>query len=1250
MNILMLTNTYFPHVGGVAHSVQAFAEEYRRRGHRVLIVAPEFENRPADETDVIRMPAIQKFNGSDFSVRIPIPGWLTAALDDFQPHIVHAHHSFLIGDTALRIAAMRNLPLVFTHHTMYEQYTHYVPGDSSVLARFAIDLTTGYTNFCDAVVAPSESVAAILKQRGVTTPIEVVPTGVDVAKYAAGDGVAFRHEMGIPADAFVVGHVGRLAPEKNLEFLAIAVAAFLRRHPQAHFVVVGSGPSEDAISKRFAAPRIQGRLHMAGVCKGQRLADAYAAMDAFAFASHSETQGMVLTEAMAASLPVVAIDAPGVREVVVDEVNGRLLPSENVRSFAAALRWIERQSPDRRQSMQRAARQRAEEFSLANTADRALALYEKLVAGAARNKTPEDSHWEATLRLIEAEWQLWSNLAQAAGSTLDSSEIFRVPVVGTALHAWRTLRRWFSRNEWGAKLLGLPPSHAPAEHGLVLIQIDGLSREQFERALNNRRMPFLRRLLAREGYLLHTHYSGVPSTTAAVQGELFYGVERAVPAFAFGDRATGEMVTMLDPHVASQVQERLTRGRLGLLAEGSAFCNIYSGGAAEPHFCSAAIGWGDLLRYGNPFNVVLFVLVNAFSLLRALALMLLEFGLAIIDCFRGVIDGHDLAKELKFIPSRVGVTILLRELATIAAGIDAARGLPVIQMNFLGYDEQAHRRGPNSAFAHWSLKGIDDAIHRVWDAARHSHRRDYVVWIYSDHGQEATQPYDKLAGKPIGEAVSEVFQQVELLHTAAATLPGRGQQLERVRYLGNRWPAKLLPKSETIASRRDEAHPQSDAAGTGEILVAAVGPIGHIYLPIDTSREVLGKAAMLLATTAQVPLVLLPLEEDKALAWTSEGTFELPRQAAEVLGAQHPFLEEAALDLSRLCHHADAGDLMLCGWRQGREPISFARENGAHGGAGAEETRGFAILPADTALPDTHRDYVRPAELRRMALDVLGRGEATRRRRPRRAQRSTLRIVTYNVHSCVGLDGKLSTSRIARVLAQCDADVVALQELDVRRARTHGIDQAHELARQLEMEFHFHPAFAIEEEHYGDAILSRFPMRLVRAGELPGRELDEDLEPRGAIWAVIEVGGQHVQIFNTHLGLRADERALQVNELLGPQWITHPDCQGPVILCGDFNLLPGSKSYRRLASQLRDTQRALNGHRPRNTWFSHYPLTRIDYVFVGQELEVTHIELPHSELARVASDHLPMVVDLKLPERRVNVEPGAPAEKQIVVP
>ncbi len=229
MNILMMTNTYAPHVGGVARSVEAFSRQYRAMGHKVLVIAPEFEGVPEDKEWVIRVPAWQRFNGSDFSVVLPIFGLLRDVIKDFKPDITHSHHPFLIGSTALRVANLYRTPHVFTHHTMYEQYTHYIANDSRKLKRFAIELATHYANLCDHVFAPSDSTAQILKSREVSTQISVIPTGVELEKIQLGDGSGFRMMMGIPAEAFVVGHLGRLASEKNLHYLAEAMALFLRK-------------------------------------------------------------------------------------------------------------------------------------------------------------------------------------------------------------------------------------------------------------------------------------------------------------------------------------------------------------------------------------------------------------------------------------------------------------------------------------------------------------------------------------------------------------------------------------------------------------------------------------------------------------------------------------------------------------------------------------------------------------------------------------------------------------------------------------------------------------------------------------------------------------------------------------------------------------------------------------------------------------------------------------------------------------
>lgn len=274
MNIVIFTNTFTPHVGGVARSVSAFTEAYRERGHRVLIVAPEFARAPENEQGVIRIPAIQNFNASDFSVALPIPTGLNDKLEAFQPDIIHSQHPFLLGMTAVRAARYFQVPLVFTHHTLYEQYTHYVPGDSPLLRRFVIELATHYANLTDQVFAPSEGIRTLLLKRGVSKPVRVIPTGVKVEQFASGDGAAFRKANRIPDEAFVIGHLGRLAPEKNLEFLARAVASFIRSRPQTFFLVIGTGPSETKIRTAFSQAGLDDRLLIVGILQWQELADA----------------------------------------------------------------------------------------------------------------------------------------------------------------------------------------------------------------------------------------------------------------------------------------------------------------------------------------------------------------------------------------------------------------------------------------------------------------------------------------------------------------------------------------------------------------------------------------------------------------------------------------------------------------------------------------------------------------------------------------------------------------------------------------------------------------------------------------------------------------------------------------------------------------------------------------------------------------------------------------------------------------
>ncbi|MES2860631.1 MAG: endonuclease/exonuclease/phosphatase family protein [Pseudomonadota bacterium] len=241
-----------------------------------------------------------------------------------------------------------------------------------------------------------------------------------------------------------------------------------------------------------------------------------------------------------------------------------------------------------------------------------------------------------------------------------------------------------------------------------------------------------------------------------------------------------------------------------------------------------------------------------------------------------------------------------------------------------------------------------------------------------------------------------------------------------------------------------------------------------------------------------------------------------------------------------------------------------------------------------------------------------------------------MRLLTYNVHRCVGVDKKLDVERVVGVIAELDPDIVCLQELDVGRARTGGVDQARAIAERLSMSFRFNAAMRVEAEEYGDAILTRLPERLVKTGPLPTVRGIPGLEPRGAVWVRIDVGGVDLNVLTTHLGLVPREQRLQAAALIGKEWLGHPDCAGPTILAGDFNATSITRPYQALTRNHADCQRALGLRPTLKTFPSGFPSIRIDHVFVSPHIRVTKVRAPFSPLSRMASDHLPLVVDFEI--------------------
>ena len=243
-------------------------------------------------------------------------------------------------------------------------------------------------------------------------------------------------------------------------------------------------------------------------------------------------------------------------------------------------------------------------------------------------------------------------------------------------------------------------------------------------------------------------------------------------------------------------------------------------------------------------------------------------------------------------------------------------------------------------------------------------------------------------------------------------------------------------------------------------------------------------------------------------------------------------------------------------------------------------------------------------------------------------ERSTLRVATYNVHGCVGMDKQRSESRIADVIASLSADIVGLQELDQNRARSGAVDQAAVIAKQLGWHHYFHPAMRRAEELYGDAILSRYPIAVRHAVELPGNAPWYCRETRGITWAEAETPLGVVHVVNTHFGLGRHERMMQARLLTSADWLGAVTPDMPVIVLGDFNSVPWSSAYRMIARELHDVRRLVASPFSIRTYPTKFPLLAVDHIFITPALRALSMHVHREPPARVASDHFPLVADL----------------------
>jgi len=376
MRIGFFTDTYTPQINGVVTSICLFKAALEARGHEVYVFAPTPENA-SDDDHVFRFRSMPFVFQPEMRLASPLSIEALRVLDDLDLDVVHSHDPFSVGLFGLTVARRHRIPYVHTYHTLYPEYVHYV-WETRLTKKLAERLSRDFCQRCTSIVAPSTKVERYLRDWGVKVPVDVIATGIDIAKYAADDEArveSIRAQAGVQPGERVLVFMGRLGREKSVDLLLRAL--WHSRLPDTRLLIAGDGPYRHELEHMAEELGLAKKVSFLGYLKGEDAVAAYHAADAFAFASTTETQGLVIGEAMAAGLPVIAVEDHAVEDFVVTGRTGVITPA--VPEALAGAFDLVLGDETHRATLARAARERAQHFSIENETQRLEGHYERAI-------------------------------------------------------------------------------------------------------------------------------------------------------------------------------------------------------------------------------------------------------------------------------------------------------------------------------------------------------------------------------------------------------------------------------------------------------------------------------------------------------------------------------------------------------------------------------------------------------------------------------------------------------------------------------------------------------------------------------------------------------------------------------------------------------------------------------------------------------------------------------------------------------